>query len=225
MGLFGRGRRDPTDPEDVFRRRRDAMVQDQIAFRGIEDPRILAAMSSVPRHEFVPSSARGEAYEDHPLPIGAGQTISQPFIVAYMTAAAELPEHARVLEIGTGSGYQTAVLAELGAEVFSLEIVPELAERARQLLKHLGYEQVHVLERDGYDGLPEHAPYDAILSAAAPGEVPQPLREQLKVGGRLVLPLGHGVQHLTVVVRRPDGFAEEDVMPVRFVPMTGKAET
>lgn len=211
--------------EATYRQRRHEMVSEQIIRRGVSDTRVLAAMARVPRHEFVPASLKEEAYEDYPIPIGSGQTVSQPYIVAFMTEAARLPERARVLEIGTGSGYQTAVLAQMGADVYSLEILPELASRARELLARLGYDRVHVRQGDGYDGEPEHAPYDAILGAAAPQNVPPPLLNQLKIGGRLVLPLGHGIQHLTVITREPDGFVYSDVMPVRFVPMTGKSES
>ena len=166
------------------------MVREQIAGRDVRDPRVLAALAHVPRHELVPDEMREYAYEDRPLPIGHGQTISQPYVVAYMTEQLRLRGDERVLEIGTGSGYQAAVLAELAREVYSIEIVEELGERARADLARLGYSNVHVRVGDGYRGWPEQAPFDAIIVTAAPGHVPQPLIDQLAVGGRLVLPVG-----------------------------------
>ncbi|RME67961.1 MAG: protein-L-isoaspartate(D-aspartate) O-methyltransferase [Verrucomicrobia bacterium] len=199
------------------------MVEHQIAARGIRDPRVLEAMRRVPRHAFVPPDVQNLAYEDHPLPIGHGQTISQPYIVALMTELAEVGPGSRVLEIGTGSGYQAAVLAEIGAEVYSIEIIPELGERAREVLRRLGYDRVQVRIGDGSVGWPEEAPFDAIIVTAAPVHIPEPLREQLKVGGRLVIPVGSIMQELRVVVREADGWRERAVIPVRFVPMTGRA--
>lgn len=206
---------------DEYEKARAVMVDAQIAARGVKDPRVLAAMRKVPRHEFVPESLRGRAYGDHPLPIGEDQTISQPYIVALMTQLAEVDRSSKVLEIGTGSGYQAAVLAEVAGEVYSIEIVEPLARRAAGTLKRLGYERVHLRIGDGYRGWPEAAPFDAILVTAAPAEIPRPLLEQLKVGGRLVIPVGQTRQELKRVRRTAHGHEEEVILPVRFVPMTG----
>jgi protein-L-isoaspartate(D-aspartate) O-methyltransferase len=201
------------------------MVRTTIEARGITDSLVLAAMRAVPRHRFVPEAYRSRAYLDHPLPIGEGQTISQPYIVALMTELAELAPGDRVLEIGTGSGYQAAVLAEITGEVYSIEIVETLAARAARTLDALGYDAVRVRAGDGYRGWPEAAPFDAIIVTAAPDHVPGPLVEQLRIGGRLVLPVGDVEQELVRLVRLPSGeMAEERVLPVRFVPMTGEAE-
>ena len=202
--------------------RRQRMVEDQIRARGIKDPRVLAAMAAVPRHRFVPEAQAGSAYEDTPLPIGEGQTISQPYIVAYMTEALAPAPGARVLEIGTGSGYQAAVLAELVKEVYTIEIVPALAARAARTLKELGYTNVQTREGDGYLGWPERAPFDAVIVTAAPDHVPQPLIDQLRVGGRLVIPVGRGIQDLLVYEKRADALHEIARLPVRFVPLTRK---
>jgi protein-L-isoaspartate(D-aspartate) O-methyltransferase len=204
---------------------RRTMVAHQIKDRGIRNPAVLEAMGLVPRHKFVPAAMRGLAYGDGPLPIGQGQTISQPYIVALMTELIEPKPGMRVLEIGTGSGYQAAVLAECVAEVDSIEVVPELGRSAASLLRELGYKNVHVKVGDGYEGWPEKAPFDAILLTAAPPErVPQPLLEQLKPGGRLVAPVGRDVQDLVRITRTTKGFDREAIAPVRFVPMTGKAQ-
>lgn len=200
------------------------MVADQLAARDVDDPAVLAAMRAVPRHAFVPAPQDVAAYADRPLPIGHRQTISQPYIVAIMTQLAELESGDRVLEIGTGSGYQAAVLAEIVDEVYTIEIVAPLAERARATLDALGYDNVRARTGDGYRGWPEAAPFDAILVTAAPPEIPAPLKEQLAVGARLVIPVGDDWQELRVVTRREDGFAEATVFPVRFVPMTGEAQ-
>jgi protein-L-isoaspartate(D-aspartate) O-methyltransferase len=181
-------------------------------------------MRKVPRHEFVPESVRRAAYDDRPLPIGQGQTISQPYIVALMTELARLTPESRVLEVGTGSGYQAAVLAELVAEVYTVEIVPELARRAEGDLTRLGYKNVYLRLGDGYLGWPELAPFDAIVVTAAPEKIPPPLLEQLKVGGRLVIPVGDYFQELKVVTRTAEGYREEIGGSVRFVPMTGRAQ-
>ena len=201
------------------------MVARQLRARGIHDERVLAAMARVPRESFVEVGPVKEAYGDHPLPIGCSQTISQPFVVAFMTEALALRPSDRVLEIGTGSGYQTAVLAELAERVFTLEIVPELAERAELALRSLGYRNVVTRTGDGFGGWPEAAPFDAIVLTAAPGSLPAPLLEQLAVGGRLVAPVGNDDhQELVRLVRGADGsFREEELLPVRFVPMTGRA--
>jgi protein-L-isoaspartate(D-aspartate) O-methyltransferase len=179
---------------------------------------VLDAMRRVPRHRFVQAGEIDFAYGDHPIDIGFGQTISQPYIVAYMTEALAISPDAKVLEIGTGSGYQTAVLAELAAEVYSIEVVPEHAARAAQTLADLGYANVFVRAGDGYGGWPEAAPYDGILVAAAPDHVPQPLIEQLKLGRRIVVPVGRYDQDLLVLTRTADGVHEEERLPVRFVP-------
>jgi protein-L-isoaspartate(D-aspartate) O-methyltransferase len=208
---------------DPFRAARERMVGEQIEARGVADAAVLAAMRSVPRHEFVPPEERARAYEDRALPIGLGQTISQPYVVALMIALAELQKGARVLEVGTGSGYQAAVLAACGAEVWTIEIVDPLARRAGSDLARLGYGAVHVRSGDGYRGWPEVAPFDAIFVTAAAPRVPEALLAQLRVGGRLVIPVGESgeLQSLQVHERTETGFTVHDVAPVRFVPMTG----
>jgi len=203
---------------------REAMVRNQVMHRGINDPAVLAAMRKVPRHLFIPEEYRREAYEDYPLPIGEGQTISQPYIVALMTQMLDIKPGCKVLEIGTGSGYQAAVLAEMGADVYTIEILPALAERARDRLYRLGYAGVHVLVGDGYRGYLAAAPFDAVIVTAAPEEIPQPLVDQLKVGGRLVVPIGKYTQELKLVHKGENGTTTEDMLPVRFVPMVGEAE-
>ena len=207
---------------------RARMVDRQIKARGVRDPRVLAALGKVPRHRFVPLARRDQAYQDHPLPIGHGQTISQPFIVAYMTAAlGPLDSRSKVLEIGTGSGYQCAVLAELAGQVYSIEIVKPLAERAARLLKTLGYQNLHLRTGDGYAGWPDAAPFDAILLTAAPPKIPEPLLQQLRQpGGVLVAPVGRvgDDQELVRIRRTRKGFQRERLLGVRFVPMTGRAE-
>jgi len=212
--------------DEYYAQLRDAMVQRQLKARGISNPRVLEAMGKVPRHELVPPDLQDAAYEDRPLPIGQGQTISQPYIVALMTELAEPEPGEKALDVGTGSGYQAAVLAELVDHVYSIEIHEELADKARQNLERLGYNNVTVRHGDGYAGWPEQAPFDVIIVAAAPEEVPQPLVEQLAVGGRLVLPVGDGFsQNLVVISKQEDGtLTRRDVVPVAFVPMTGKAQ-
>jgi protein-L-isoaspartate(D-aspartate) O-methyltransferase len=201
------------------------MVETQIMARGVRDPRVLAAMREVPRHLFVDPSESGGAYEDHPLPIGGNQTISQPYIVALMTELAKIGPRDKVLEIGTGSGYQSAVLSKLATQVYSIEIVPELARQSAERLRRLGYANVTVREGDGYRGWPEHAPFDAIIVTAAPDRIPQPLLDQLAAGGRLVIPVGSFFQELKVLTKDRDGrISEKDIIPVRFVPMTGEIE-
>jgi protein-L-isoaspartate(D-aspartate) O-methyltransferase len=212
------------DGPDSFEVERERMVREQIAARGIEDQRVLDAMLAVPRHEFVPEDQRRFAYEDRPLPIGYGQTISQPYVVAFMTEQLDLDGSERVLEVGTGSGYQAAVLGRLAREVYSIEIVKPLAERAAEDLKRLGYDNVHVRAGDGYRGWPEHAPFDAIVVTAAPDHVPPPLVDQLAEGGRLVVPVGTWSQDLVLLTRDADGIHEQHLIGVRFVPMTGEAE-
>jgi protein-L-isoaspartate(D-aspartate) O-methyltransferase len=207
--------------QTTFEAQRMAMVQQQIRARGVADKRVLSAMARVPRHEFVPAGQRLYAYEDRPLPIGEGQTISQPYIVALMTELLELEAGDRVLEIGTGSGYQAAILAELTPHVYTIEILPKLAQRAEQTLRRLGYGQVKVKAGDGYLGWPEHAPFNAIIVTCAPERVPEPLREQLKEGGRMVIPVGPQWTSQTLyLLRRQGGDLEQKaVIPVRFVPM------
>jgi protein-L-isoaspartate(D-aspartate) O-methyltransferase len=202
---------------------RDRLVGQLIA-KGIRDEKVIAAMRAVQRHEFVPQRQRSKSYGDHPLPIGMDQTISQPFVVAYMTEMLELDGSENVLEIGTGSGYQAAVLAEIVGTVYTIEIVEPLARRAEKTLKQLGYDDVFVKVGDGYRGWPEHAPFDAIIVTAAPDHVPQPLVEQLKVGGRLVIPVGKWGQRLTLITKDEDGVTTKEDLPVRFVPMTGEAQ-
>jgi protein-L-isoaspartate(D-aspartate) O-methyltransferase len=197
------------------------MVIEQIASRGVKDAKTLAAMRKVPRHLFVPEEARTEAYGDHPLPIGHEQTISQPYIVAFMTEALGLKGGETVLEVGTGSGYQAAVLGEIAGRVYSIEIVAPLAREAEARLRSLGYRNVEVRAGDGYAGWPEAAPFDAIMVTAAAPRIPEPLKRQLKDGGRLILPVGDQAQELVVVTRRGERFHERRVLPVRFVPMTG----
>ncbi len=192
---------------------------------GVSDPRILDAVARVPRHELVPRSLRQVAYDDRPLPIGEGQTISQPSLVALMTELAKVDPGDRVLEVGTGSGYQAALLAELTDQVYTIEIVEPLAKRARSDLERLGYGgRIQFRIGDGYAGWPEAAPFDAIIVTAAPPTVPEPLKQQLKVGGRLVIPVGKQNQELEVIERTKEGFTKRRSVPVRFVPMTGQAQ-
>ena len=200
------------------------MVQQQIEGRGIEDQEVLGAMLAVPRHEFVPERYRDLAYADQPLPIGEGQTISQPYIVALMTELLELDPGDKVLEVGTGSGYQAAVASHLADSVFTIEILEGLADRARDRLRRLGYRDVTARQGDGYHGWPEHAPYDAIVVTAAAGHIPPPLVDQLAPGGRMVIPVGgvFQVQQLVLVEKAPDGkVTTRSLLPVRFVPLVG----
>jgi protein-L-isoaspartate(D-aspartate) O-methyltransferase len=206
--------------QEGFTRMRERMVADQMAARDIKDPRVLAAMRKVPRHLFVPADQQRLASEDHPLPIGKDQTISQPYIVAYMSQALELKPTDKLLEIGTGSGYQAAVLAELAREVYTIEIVKELADRATRTLGDAGYTNVHVRHGDGYAGWPEQAPFDAIMVTAAPDHVPQPLIDQLAPGGRMIIPVGDYFQELRLIQRTEKGVVERSSLPVRFVPLT-----
>lgn len=215
----------PVRADDDLRALRLEMVGAQIQARGITDAAVLEAMRKVPRHAFVPVELRSRAYEDRPLPIGHEQTISQPYIVALMTELARVGPGDRVLEVGTGSGYQAAVLSALGAEVHTIEIVEPLASRARATLETLGYGRLHYRVGDGYRGWPEAAPFDAILVTAAPDHVPQALVDQLALDGRMVIPVGRGVQNLVVITRTAGGIRREEITPVRFVPMTGEAES
>ncbi|HXV62029.1 MAG TPA: protein-L-isoaspartate(D-aspartate) O-methyltransferase [Vicinamibacteria bacterium] len=210
--------------QDERRDQRVAMVHDQIEERGVTDARVVEALRDVPRHLFVPDDLRDVAYEDYPLPIGYGQTISQPYIVGVMTQLlAPEPKH-KILEIGTGSGYQAAVLSMLVEHVYTIEIIPELAEEARTRLRALGYDNITVITGDGYRGHPDDAPFDGIIVTAAPEEVPRPLLDQLRIGGRLVIPVGSAIQELEVIERTDKGYETRTVFPVRFVPMTGEAE-
>lgn len=208
--------------QDTFLKARLAMVQEQIQARGVKDPAILSAMRQVPRHLFVPENFQDQAYEDHPLPIGHGQTISQPFIVAYMTEALKLKGHEKVLEIGTGSGYQAAVLAKIVQQVYSIEIVRPLYEQAQKRLADLGYKNIHLRAGDGYQGWPEEAPFDVVMVTAAPESIPPKLVEQLKPGGCMILPVGPAfwVQKLTLLEKDQAGRVSTRVLElVRFVPM------
>ena len=211
-----------SNPKGDFKVMREKMVESQIKARGVKDPRVLSALLKVERHRFVPEKYLDSAYSDQPLPIGEGQTISQPYIVALMTELLELKGNERVLEIGTGSGYQAAILAELAKEVYTIEIIEPLASRAREKLSELGYQNVKVKAGDGYLGWPEAAPFDAIIVTAAPDHIPKPLIEQLKEGGRMVLPLGVYTQELKKIVKRSGKMETIDVIPVLFVPMTGE---
>jgi protein-L-isoaspartate(D-aspartate) O-methyltransferase len=197
----------------------DQMVQEQIISRGIQDSRVIKAISEVPRELFVPNELKSSAYEDSPLPIGYKQTISQPFIVAFMTEAAQLDQTSRVLEIGTGCGYQAAILSKLCKEVYSIEVLKPLGEEAEMRLNKLGYKNIHLRIGDGYKGWTENSPFDAIIVTAAPEEVPQTLINQLKEGGRLIIPIGRFVQELIRITRIKDKIKKENLMPVRFVPM------
>jgi protein-L-isoaspartate(D-aspartate) O-methyltransferase len=198
------------------------MVDHQIRDRGITDAGVLAAMGQVPRHLFVPEAYRAEAYDDKPLPLGWGQTIYQPYIVALMTSLLKLDPDDTVLEIGTGSGYHTAVLSRVARKVFSMEIIQPIALEARSRLARLGYGNVEIRVGDGYQGWPEKAPFDAIILTAAPPYLPQPLIDQLKVGGRMVAPVGEYFQDLLVITKTADGIEKRTVIPVRLVPMTGE---
>jgi protein-L-isoaspartate(D-aspartate) O-methyltransferase len=209
---------------DPFLHQRRQMVERQLAARDIRDKKVLEAMAKVPRHEFVPPQNRDESYVDGPLPIGLGQTISQPYIVALMTQLARVDSTSIVLEIGTGSGYQAAVLAEIVAHVYTIEIVDPLCHRADSALDRLGYKNITVECGDGYRGWPEHAPFDAVLVTAAPDHIPQPLIDQLKVNGRLIIPIGDRSQELLELVKTDSGVVTRSSIPVRFVPMTGEAE-
>jgi protein-L-isoaspartate(D-aspartate) O-methyltransferase len=211
-------------PIDPYKQARVRMVVSQIEERGVEDQLVLNAMLTVPRHLFVPDQYINQAYEDHPLPIGYGQTISQPYIVALMTEALRIKPGDRVLEIGTGSGYQAAVLAQMGVETYSVEIIPELAEQAKERLSDLGYDHVYLLNADGYFGWEDFAPYDAIIVTAAPDHLPQPLVNQLKEGGKLIIPIGPigAVQTLWSIQKDQGEIKATNLGPVSFVPLTGE---
>ncbi len=204
-----------------FDKMREGMVAVQIKARGISSRNVLNAMGLVPRHEFVSENVKSLAYNDSPLPIGYNQTISQPYIVAYMSEALDVKPGSKILEIGTGSGYQAAVLAQMGMQVFTIEIVPELAAQAQENLTRTGYTQVKVVHGDGYKGWPDEAPFDAIILTAAPQSIPPALIEQLKVNGTMILPVGpvHSVQSLKRIVKKKEGYTQTTLLPVRFVPM------
>jgi protein-L-isoaspartate(D-aspartate) O-methyltransferase len=216
----------PTSPRagEDYSAARSNMVEYQIRQRGVRDPKVLDAMEAVPRHEFVPDDYVESAYSDGPLPIGYGQTISQPYIVAVMTELLELEPGDKVLEIGTGSGYQAAILAEVTDNVYTVEIIPELAESSAARLAKLGYEKIHTRNADGYYGWPEHAPYDAIIVTAAPDHIPQPLVEQLKDGGRMVIPVGPvgWYQTLWLITKKNGDVEYHNKGGVTFVPLTGE---
>lgn len=209
-------------PQIDFKASRENMVRYQIEARGIKDKTVLEAMRKVERHRFVPSNLAHLAYEDMPLPIGEGQTISQPYIVALMTELLELKGDERVLEIGTGSGYQAAILAELAKEVYTIEILPGLAESAQKVLDELGYRNIKVKCGDGYLGWSEFAPFDGIIVTCAPASIPAPLIEQLATGARMVIPVGERYQELKLLVKTEKGLEERNIIPVRFVPMIKK---
>ena len=212
-------------PTANFGTERQRMVQQQLMTRGITDARVLAAMAKVPREEFVPPESRAASYEDGPLQIGHGQTISQPYIVAFMTEQLRPKASDRVLEIGTGSGYQAAILAGLVKDVYTIEIIEPLAKDAEATLQRLGYKNVHVRVGDGYRGWPEYAPFDAITVTCAPDHVPQPLIDQLKEGGRMIIPVGgFGNQELYLLEKKNGQLQRRSVLPVRFVPMAGEAQ-
>jgi protein-L-isoaspartate(D-aspartate) O-methyltransferase len=221
VAASGCGQKAP--PPSEFAVQRQRMVERQLVTRGINDQRVLAAMAKVPREEFVPPDSRAASYEDGPLPIGYAQTISQPYMVAFMTEQLRLKPSDRVLEVGTGSGYQAAILAELVSEIFSIEIVEPLAKNAEATLQRLGYKNVHLKIGDGYKGWPETAPFDAIIVTCAPDKVPQPLVDQLKDDGRMVIPVGDRfAQQLYLLEKKNGQLKQSATLPVRFVPMTGE---
>ena len=209
-----------------FARLRDQMVKRQIVARGVKNPGVIKAMEKVKRHLFVPERYRAYSYDDRPLPIGEGQTISQPYIVAFMTEALDLKPKDRVLEIGTGSGYQAAILAELVNDVYTIEIIGNLAKRARQTLKKQGYQNIHVKTGDGYKGWPDKAPFDAIIVTCAPEKIPRPLVRQLKEGGRMIIPVGRAgsIQRLVTLTKKGGKIKKHEEMLVRFVPMVKGSE-
>jgi protein-L-isoaspartate(D-aspartate) O-methyltransferase len=221
-----KGKMKQEERHDPYEAARERMVANQLQARDITDERVLAAFRKVPRHAFVPDSYQTSAYGDFPLPIGEGQTISQPYMVAIMTQLLGLKGDEKVLEVGTGSGYQAAILGELAAEVYTIELLPELAESAEKRLDSLGYENVHVKAGDGYLGWPDAAPFDGIIITCAPEKLPQPLVEQLAIGGRLVVPLGpqHTAQMLTIYTKQDTGLAKRYEGGCYFVPMRGMIE-
>ena len=213
---------EPTNGQENFQALRERMVEAQIRARDVQSPAVLRAMARVPRHLFIPDDQRPFAYEDRPLPIGRGQTISQPYIVAYMTEALQLEPSHSVLEVGTGSGYQAAVLGEIVKQVHSIEIVPELADNARRALANAGYRNVEVRTGNGYLGWPDRAPFDRIIVTAAPPDIPQALVDQLAVGGIMVVPVGTAYQEIVIVTKTAAGVTEKRTIEVRFVPMVSQ---
>ena len=211
------------DPDEYMSRRWE-MVENQLISRGIQDSRLIQAMLKIPRHMFVPEDLRESAYGDNPVPIGMDQTISQPYIVALMTELLRLKEKEKVLEVGTGSGYQTAILAEMGCEVYTVEILGPLLEKARNILESLGYDNIRYRTGDGYKGWEEFSPFDAIIVTAAPDHIPQPLIDQLKINGRMIIPVGDLYQELVLIKKKEKGVDMKTITPVRFVPMTGEAQ-
>ena len=212
------------EEDETYSNRRWEMVESQIISRGVNGKDLIEAMLKVPRHEFVPEGFKHQAYLDSALPIRAGQTISQPYIVAYMTELMNVKKGDKVLEIGTGSGYQAAILAEIGCDVYTIEIIEELSKSAESTLTKMGYKSVHLKVGDGYEGWEEHAPYDAIIVTAAPPEIPEPLKAQLKENGRMVIPVGEDVQELILITKTKEGLVEKRETLVRFVPMVGEAQ-
>lgn len=219
LGLFILFQSDYVYSEEIYKMQRKQMINKQLKARGVKDNNVLKAVAQIERHRFVPEQVESLAYTDRPLPIGYDQTISQPYIVAFMTEAAGLKTNDKVLEIGTGSGYQAAVLAEIADQVYSIEIVKELAVSAKQKLETLGYTNVTVKHGDGYQGWSEHAPFDVVIVTAAPDEIPPRLIEQLKVGGRMIIPVGTDYQELLRIQKTKNGIKQERLLPVRFVPM------
>jgi len=223
--IFAMGGMNSVVDEDTFTRQRKRMVEEQIAYRGVKDKRVLEAMEAVPRHLFIPDEIRSYSYYDQPVPIGFGQTISQPYIVAFMTELLQVGSGDVVLEVGTGSGYQAAILAKLAKQVYTIEIIEDLGKEAQKRLKILGYNNVEVMIGDGYKGWPEHAPFDAIIVTAAAEHIPQPLIDQLKPGGRMVIPVGgvYAVQDLMLITKDASSkVVQESIIPVRFVPLLRK---
>jgi protein-L-isoaspartate(D-aspartate) O-methyltransferase len=214
----------PVQAGDGFELLRHNMVEQQVRQRGVTQPEVLAAMEQVPRHLFVPESLRPEAYTDQPLVLGQGRTVYQPYVVALMTQLLDLKHGDKVLEVGTGSGYHAAVLSRIAREVYSIEIVEPVANQASKRLSVLGYHNVEVRWGDGYQGWPDKAPFDAILLSAAPPQIPRPLLNQLKVGGKMVAPVGGFFQDLLVITKTADGLEKRTVIPVRLSPMKGKAQ-
>lgn len=220
FALFSANCQSKAPEQEDFQRQRENMVERQIAARGVGDPRVLAAFRKVPRHLFVPEQYRDEAYEDRPLPIGEGQTISQPYIVAFMTEALAPDSNMKVLEIGTGSGYQAAILGEICREVYTIEIFESLGRRADSLLAELGYDNITVKVGDGYQGWSARSPFDAIIVTCSPSHIPQPLKAQLAEGGRMIIPVGERFAQELVLLTKKDGkIIEEAILPVLFVPM------
>ena|SRR3990172_4386455 len=214
--------REPDTQSSWWKSKAEKMVEEQLRGRDITDKKVLKVMEQTPRHMFMPEYLKYLAYEDHPFPIGHGQTISQPYIVALMTELLKLNGSENVLEIGTGSGYQAAILSKLAAQVYTIEIIPALADEARVRLAQMGYANVRVITGDGYKGLPQFAPFDSIIVTAAPEEIPPALVEQLKTGGKMVIPVGDSIQQLMLITKTSSGIKKESIVPVRFVPMVSE---